>query len=83
MKLATPDITPAQVVAIVQAIIAVLVASTVDISDELSLAIVGLSGIIAALLLPADAIIRGNRAKIVAATVTADAEKESDVEPTP
>lgn len=60
----TPDITPAQVVALVQAIIAVLVAFAVPISDAQSAALLGLTTIVAAVLLGADAAIRRGRAKV-------------------
>jgi hypothetical protein len=68
----TPDITPAQVVAIVQAVIAVCVAFAVPISGAQSAALLGLTTIVASVLLGADAAIRRGRAKVVEAQVLAN-----------
>lgn len=61
----TPDITPVQIVAMVQAVIAVLVSFSVPISDVQSSALLGLTTIIAAVLIVGDAAIRRGRAKII------------------
>lgn len=64
----TPDITRAQTIAIVQAILAVLVAFGVNLSEQQQTALLGLSAAVAVVLPLADAIIRNGRAKIVAAS---------------
>jgi hypothetical protein len=58
-----PDHTRAQLVALVQAVIAVLVAFGVDLSDEQSVALLALSGVIGTVLMGADAAIRRERAR--------------------
>ena len=65
----TPDITKAQIVALVQAVIAVAVSFGVDLSDRQEAAILGLAGAIAVVLPLADAIIRNGRSRIYAAHV--------------
>ena len=60
----TPDITAAQVVAIVQAILGVAAAFALPISDAQSAALVALVGVVAAVLIPADAAIRRKRAEV-------------------
>jgi hypothetical protein len=73
----TPDITRAQVVALVQAILAVIVAFGINLSDAQQTAILGLAGAIAIVLPLADAIIRNGRSRIYAASVTA-AQRDDD-----
>lgn len=58
-----PDVTPAQVVAIVQAVVGVAVAFGAPLSDVQSGTLLGLVGLIAAVLIPADASIRRKRAE--------------------
>lgn len=58
-----PDHTRVQFAAVVQAVIAVLVAFGVDISDEQSVALLALSGILGSVLIAADAAIRRERAR--------------------
>lgn len=64
----TPDITKAQVAAVAQALLAVVVAFGVNITEEQSVALLGLSGIVAAVLTLADAAIRRGRAKALGGT---------------
>jgi len=59
----TPDITKAQVVSIVGALIGVIVAAGVPMSDALQTSIIALVTVLAAVLLGADAHIRNGRAK--------------------
>jgi hypothetical protein len=56
-----PDITPAQIVAIVQAVVALCVAFGLDLSPEQSRAILDVSMVIAGVLPLADAGIRAGR----------------------
>lgn len=63
----TPDITKAQLIALVQAILAVVVAFGVNLSQAQQTALLGLAGAVAIVLPMADAIIRNGRARIVAA----------------
>lgn len=70
----TPDITKAQIVAMVQAVIGVLISFSVPISDVQSSALLGLTTIIAALLIAGDAAIRRGRAKIVEANIAKEVE---------
>ena len=65
----TPDITKAQVIALVQAVIALVVAFGIDLTDEQTTAIIGLAGALAIVLPLADAIIRNGRSRIYAAHV--------------
>jgi hypothetical protein len=65
----TPDITKAQIIALVQAVLAVAVSFGVDLSDRQEAAILGLAGAIAVVLPLADAIIRNGRSRIYAAHV--------------
>lgn len=65
----TPDITPAQVVALVQAVISVLVSFSVPISDTQSAALLGLTTVVASILIVGDAVIRRGRARIAEADV--------------
>lgn len=67
----TPDITKAQVVALLQAIIALAVAFGVSLSAEQQTALIGLAGAIAVVLPLADAIIRNGRSRIYAESVKA------------
>jgi phosphate/sulfate permease len=58
-----PDITPAQIVAVVGSVIAVAVAAGLDISDELQESIITLVTVIAPIILGADAVIRHGRSR--------------------
>lgn len=58
-----PDITPAQIVAIVGSIFGILVAAGLDISDELQNSIIDFITVAAPLLLGADAVIRHGRSR--------------------
>lgn len=62
-KLSTPDITPAQVIAVVGSVLAVIVAAGLDISQELQDSIIRLVTVLAPLLLGADALIRHGRSR--------------------
>ena len=62
----TPDVTRAQILAIVQALIAVAAAFGVPMSTEQSAAIIQLATVLAVVLPLADAAIRHGRAKIAA-----------------
>lgn len=66
----TPDITRAQVIAILQAFLAVLVAFGVDLSERQETALLGLAGALAVVLPLADAIIRNGRSRVYAAHVS-------------
>lgn len=59
----TPDVTPAQIIAIVQAVVALVVAFGVGVSDELQSAIVQLSTALVVFLPLADAHLRNGRAR--------------------
>ena len=72
----TPDITKAQIIALVQAVLAVAVSFGVDLSDRQEAAILGLAGAIAIVLPLADAIIRNGRSRIYAAHISAQPEKD-------
>lgn len=69
--MSTPDITKAQAVAIVQALIALVVAFGLDVSPEARDAIVQLATVLAAVLPLADAGVRRKRAEVVRAEVEA------------
>jgi multisubunit Na+/H+ antiporter MnhB subunit len=58
----TPDITPAQIVAVVGAVIAVLVAFGVDLSKEQVDAVIQAVAVIAGVLIAGDAVVRHGRA---------------------
>jgi hypothetical protein len=62
-EIQTPDTTRLQLVAIVQAVIAVVIAFGVPINDKQSIALVALAGVIGAALVTADAAIRRERAR--------------------
>ena len=62
-ELATPDITTAQVVAVVQSVVGLLVAFGAPITSEQSAAILQLVTALAVVLPLADAIIRSGRAR--------------------
>lgn len=64
-----PDVTKAQLIALVQAIIAVLVAFSVPISEIQSAALLGMTTVLATVLIAGDAAIRRGRAKIAEAKV--------------
>ena len=59
----TPDITPAQVVAVVGAVIGTLVAFGVNISQQQTDAVIQLVTVVSSLLLVSDAVIRHGRAR--------------------
>ncbi len=59
----TPDITPAQVLAVVGAVIGVLVAAGLPLSQSLQDSIIQLVTVIAPILLVSDAVVRHGRAK--------------------
>lgn len=65
----TPDITKAQVIALVQAVLALVVAFGIDLTDDQTTAIIGLAGALAVVLPLADAIIRNGRSRVYAAHV--------------
>ncbi len=58
-----PDATRVQMVALVQAVIAVVVAFGVPISDQQSVALIALAGVIGTVLIGSDAAIRRERAR--------------------
>lgn len=58
-----PDISPAQIVAIVGSIIAVAVAAGLDISNDLQNAIIDLVTVLAPLLILGDSVIRHGRSR--------------------
>lgn len=62
----TPDITKAQIVAIVQPVITCAVAFGAPISEQQTTALLGLAGAISTALVIADAIIRNGRARMAA-----------------
>jgi hypothetical protein len=62
-ELALPDTTKAQIGAVVQAVIAVAVAFGAPVTDEQSVALIALAGVIGAVLIGADASIRRERAR--------------------
>lgn len=64
-----PDITPAQVVALVQAVLALIVAYGIDVPKDAQDAIVQLATILGGLLIAGDAVVRNGRARIEAARV--------------
>lgn len=67
----TPDITPAQLVALVQAVVAIAVAYGAPVPPEARDAIVQLATVLAAVLPLGDAAIRRGRARVVEAEVQA------------
>jgi hypothetical protein len=66
-NLDTPDITQAQVLALLESIVAVAAALGFHLSDSERQALIGLAGVVAAFLMGADAFIRNGRAKASAA----------------
>lgn len=72
----TPDITKAQILALVQAVIAVAVAFGVSLTSEQQAAILGLAGAVAIVLPIADAIIRNGRSRIVAEAMRSSSEDQ-------
>jgi 3-keto-L-gulonate-6-phosphate decarboxylase len=58
----SPDITPAQIVAVVGAVIAVAVAGGLNISQDLQDSIIRLVSILAPILIAGDAVVRHGRA---------------------
>lgn len=61
--LATPEITTAQIVALVGAILGVAVAAGLDISDELQSQIINLVTILSSFLVAGDAVVRHGRSR--------------------
>lgn len=76
----TPDITKAQILALIQAVLALAIAFGVDLSTEQQTAILGLAGAVAVVLPIADAIIRNGRSRIVAESIRAMGEESSSGE---
>ena len=68
-----PDVTPAQIVALAQAVAGVAVAFGLPLSEAQSVALIGLVGVIATVLFGADAKIRNGRAKVLEAQGYAEA----------
>lgn len=62
-SLSTPDVTPAQIIAVVGAVLGVIIAAGLPISDELQKQIITLVTVLAPLLFGADAIIRHGRSR--------------------
>jgi hypothetical protein len=71
-----PDITPAQLVALVGSVLALAVAFGVPISEAQSAAIVDTVQILAPILLAADAVIRHGRSRVAVATEEAKAKAD-------
>lgn len=63
----TPDITRAQIVAIIQPIVTCAIAFGAPISETQSVALIGLAGAVSSALALGDAIIRNGRSRIEAA----------------
>jgi hypothetical protein len=61
-----PDITKVQIVAVVQAVIALALALGLDINDATQTSIIALAGAVSSALVIADSIIRNGRSKIAA-----------------
>ncbi len=59
----TPDFTPAQMIAVIGAVIAVAVAAGLPISDALQDSIITLATVLAPIILGADAVIRHGRSR--------------------
>lgn len=66
MQYKMPDITPAQIVAVVGAIIGVLVSSGVDMTQQLQDAILNLVTILSSALVVGDAVVRHGRSRALA-----------------
>lgn len=77
MALSTPNITPAQAVAIVGSVIAVIVAAGLPLSKDLQDSILRLVEVLAPLLLASDAVIRHGRAHFAGKKALADAVRSS------
>lgn len=60
-----PDITKAQIVALVQAVLATLVAFGVDLTKDQQEALMQLAGVLGGAIVVADAIIRNGRSKVL------------------
>ena len=78
-----PSITPAQIVAIVQPVLATLVAFGVPMTDAQTTAILGLSTSISLMLVLADALIRRARAQNIGAIMQAQYVESQDAPPPP
>lgn len=63
--MSTPDLTPAQIIAVVGAALGVLVAGGLDISNDLQDSIIQLVTVLAPLLLASDAVIRHGRSRVL------------------
>lgn len=61
--MSTPSLTPAMIVAIVESVLAAVVAFGLDLTEAQSGALIGLAGVLAAVLIGADAGIRRERAR--------------------
>lgn len=72
-----PDITPAQIVGLLGAVLAVAVSFGVNISKEQQEAILALATLVAGFLFAADAHLRANRARAAAIQHAADAHVET------
>lgn len=71
-----PDVTKAQIIALVQAVLALVIAFGVDLTEAQQTAIIGLAGAVAIVLPIADAIIRNGRSRIYAESVKANAQHD-------
>jgi hypothetical protein len=74
-----PDITPAQIVAIVTAVLGTAVAAGLDISDDLQNSIIQLVTVLGAVLFGADALIRHGRSRALGVAPRPALEEEVDV----
>ena len=70
LGLKTPDITPAQIIAVLGAIFAVALAAGLNISKDLQDAIILLVTVLAPVIIGGDAVIRNGRARAAAALAT-------------
>jgi hypothetical protein len=68
----TPDLTPAQIIGLIGAVLAVAVSFGVNISKEQQEAILALATLVAGILFAADAHLRSNRARAAAVRHAAD-----------
>jgi hypothetical protein len=75
-----PDITLAQVVTLVGAVIALAVAFGVDITNDQKVAVVGLVTILGSVFLHSDAKIRNGRAEVAKAAILSDAATSAELD---
>jgi len=61
--LSLPDVTPAQIIALVGAVLSVLVSSGLDLSESLQESILNLTTVLASLLIAGDAVVRHGRSR--------------------